>query len=161
MEYSLKTKGNQTSQLWLSDLLAKQNLDFRYVHMQHLTGVSDEFSLNIGLNICIHENKYPPGHPAHSYETIFLEHDFVYQETVSFDFHKFNEYQDAADKKMYEIVFSIIQAHKSEAIFYHTSGEEIFYYTHGNYLFNEIYLSWLQNHHSDLLEKIKYSIFTG
>jgi len=161
MEYSLKTNGKKTDESWLSDLFKQKNLKANYLRKHHSSFFIDEFSLSIGLGISIHENSYPPNHPAYSYETIFLEHDFVYQETVSFDLDKFNEHHELGYRTMYEIVFSILESLKTEGIFYHTSGEEIFFYQDGNYIFNEKYLIWFKNQYEDLLERINYSLFNS
>ncbi|WP_171684393.1 hypothetical protein [Paenibacillus planticolens] len=78
-----ESEWKKTDELWLSDLIKKKNLKASYLRKYHNSFYIDEFSLNIGLRISIHENSYPPGHPAYSYETMFLEHEFVYQESVS------------------------------------------------------------------------------
>lgn len=159
MEYSLKVNGKKTDEIWLSDLLKKKNLIANYLRKYHNSFFIDEYSLSIGLGISIHENSYPPGHPAYSYETMFLEHDFVYQETVSFELDKFNEHHELGYRTMYEIVFSILESLKTEGIFYHTSGEEIFFYKDGKYIFNGKYLELLKDQYDDLLERLNFSLY--
>lgn len=157
MEYSLKVNGKKTDAIWLSEFLKKKNLMVKYLRKHHNSLFIDEISLSIGLGISIHENMHPPGHPAYSYETIFLEHDFIYKETVSFELNKFNEHYELGYRLMYEIVFSILESIKTEGIFHHTSGEEIFFYKNGKYIFNGKYLELLKDQYDDLLERLNYS----
>lgn len=160
MEYSLKVNGKKTDEISLINLLNKKDLNADYSRKHNNSFSIDEYSLDIGLRIIIYENGYPPGHPAFSYETMFLEHDFVYQETVSFELDKFYEPHEISYRAMYDITFSILETLKSEGIFYHTSGEEIFFYKNGEYFFNERYLEFLKNQYNDLLKNINYSLFS-
>ncbi|GGG14100.1 hypothetical protein GCM10010912_68160 [Paenibacillus albidus] len=159
MEYSLKVNGQKTDAIWLMNVLEKKNLKAHYLRKYHNSFLVDEFSLSIGLRISIHENNYSPDHPAFSYETMFLEHDFVYQETVSFELDKFCERYELGYKTIYEISFLILESLKTEGLFYHTSGEEIFFYKDGKYIFNGKYLELLKDQYDDLLESLDYSLF--
>ncbi|THF73938.1 hypothetical protein [Cohnella fermenti] len=158
MEYSLKVTGKKTDQKWLSDLLKKKNLTSDYLRKHHNAYFIDEFCLSIGLNIIVYENVNPPGHPAYSYETMFLEHDFVYQETVSFELDKFNDDHQLGYRAMLEIVFAILESLKNEGVFYHTSGGEILYFKEGRYILNQSYLEFLEEYYGELLGGIDYSL---
>lgn len=159
MEYSLKVNGKKTDEIWLGNLLKEKNLKANYLRKHHNSFIIDEFLLSTGLRISIYENSYPSGHPAYSFETMFLEHDFVYQETVSFELDKFSEHHELVYRTMYEMVFLILETFKTDGIFYHTSGEEIFFYKDKNYNFNGKYLDLLKNQYDDLLNGRIYSLF--
>lgn len=78
------------------------------------------------MKINIYDNHFPPNHPASSYETMFQEEDFIYEQTISYELKK-NQHYEICYKMMYEISFAILESLHVSGIFYHTSGEEIFF----------------------------------
>ena len=153
MEYSLKLNGRQDT-LWIKKLLISKNLKVSYTKNKN----NDEFDLGSRLKISIYDNLFPPNHPAASYETMFQEEDFIYEQTISKKL-KNNQHYEFYYKTMYEISFAILESLHVDGIFYHTSGEEIFFYEEGIYRFNVTYLELLQTNYGELLEHIDYEIF--
>lgn len=157
MEYSLKVNGKQDA-LWLKKLLGSKNIAFRYINKQHNSLSIDEFDLANGLRISVYENNFPPNHPAATYETMFQEEDFIYEQTISYELEN-NEQFEICYKTMYEVSFSILESLKVDGVFYHTSGEEIFFYRDGKYTFNGKYLELLEDQYSEILKNINYTLF--
>lgn len=157
MEYSLKLNGKQDP-LWLKRLIESKNFEVNYMNRQHNALFIHEFDLSGGLKITVYDNNFPADHPAASYETMFQEADFIYQQTISFELEN-NQQYELWYKTMYEISFSVIGSLKVDGVFYHTSGEEIFFFKNGKYTFNVTYLEFLQTHYGELLENIEYSVF--
>jgi len=153
MEYSLKLNGRQDA-IWIKNLLIIKNLNVSYRKSEN----NDEFDLGNGLKITLYDNHFEPNHPAASYETMFQEEEFIYEQTISYEL-KNNQHYEVCYKMMYEISFSILESLHVSGIFYHTSGEEIFSYAEGTYTFNITYLEMLQTNYGELLEHIKYENF--
>jgi hypothetical protein len=80
MEYSLRLNGKQDA-LWLEKLIESKNFEVNYITRQHNSLFIYEFDLSGGLKITAYDNNFPPDHPAVSYETMFQEEDFNYQQT--------------------------------------------------------------------------------
>ncbi|MGV2883036.1 hypothetical protein [Paenibacillus taichungensis] len=158
MEYSLRLNGKQDA-LWLEKLIESKNFEVNYITRQHNSLFIHEFGLSGGLKITAYDNNFPPDHPAASYETMFQEEDFIYQQTISYELEN-NQQYELWYKTMYEISFAILESLKVNGVFYHTSGEEIFFFENGKYTFNGTYLELLQTHYGELLENIEYSVFT-
>ncbi|MBU5353359.1 hypothetical protein ACN9MH_05070 [Paenibacillus silvae] len=153
MEYSLKLNGRQDA-LGIRSLLLSNN--FKVSHTKNKN--NDEFELENGLKISIYDNLFPPNHPAASYETMFQEEDFIYEQTISYELKNDQNYE-LCYKTMYEISFAILKSLKVNGVFYHTSGEEIFFYKDGKYTFNRTYLELLQKSYGELLKHIEYEVF--
>ncbi|MFJ2046082.1 hypothetical protein ACIOBL_20980 [Paenibacillus taichungensis] len=158
MEYSLRLNGKQDA-LWLKKLIESKNFEVNYLNRKHNSLFIDEFDLREGLKITTFDNNFPPDHPAVSYETMFQEEDFNYQQTISYELEN-NQQYELWYKTMYEISFAILESLKVNGVFYHTSGEEIFFFEKGKYTFNGTYLELLQTHYGELLKNIEYSVFT-
>ena len=153
MEYSLKLNGKQNA-LRMKNLLISKNLKVSYKKNE----INDEYDLGNGLKINIYDHHFPTNHPAASYETMFQEEDFIYEQTISYEL-KNNQHYEICYKMMYEISFAILESLQVSGIFYHTSGEEIFFYAEGTYTFNITYLEMLQTNYGELLEHIEYENF--
>lgn len=151
MEYSLKINGEKVDVVRLKVYLEKQQLEFcdsvKYIDSK----VVEEIILDIGLSISIFANILPTNHPGYAYETMFLEEDFEYQETVSFDLNPSGDYETAY-RIMYEICFAILEMFEAQGILHHVSGEEMFLYKDGQFLFNESYMKWLNENYRGLLQ---------
>lgn len=158
MEYSLKLNGKQDP-LWLKKLIESKKFEVNYMNRKHNSMSIDEFDLRGGLKVTAYDNNFPLDHPAASYETIFQEENFIYQQTISYELEN-NELYELCYKTMYEISFAILESHRVEGVFYHTPGEEIFLFKNRKYTFNGTYLELLQTHYGELLENIEYSVFT-
>lgn len=158
MEYSLKLNGKQDP-LWLKGLIESKNFEVNYMKRQHNALFIHEFDLKGGLKITVYDNNFPANHPAATYETMFQEEDFIYQQTISYELEN-NQQYELWYKTMYEISFAILESIRVDGVFYHTSGEEIFLFKNGKYTFNRTYLELLQTHYEELLENIEYSVFT-
>jgi hypothetical protein len=155
MEYSLKLNGKQDA-LWIKNLLISKNPKVSY----RKNANNDEFDLGNGLKITLYDNHFPPNHPVASYETMFQEEDFIYEQTISYEL-KNNQQYEICYKMMYEISFAILESLHVNGIFYHTSGEEMFFYAEGTYTFNITYLELLRTNYEELLEHIEYENFMG
>lgn len=158
MEYSLKLNGKQDA-LWLEKIIKSKNIEVNYMNRKQNSMSIDEFDLKGGLKITAYDNNFPPDLPAASYETMFQEEDFIYQQTISYELEN-NQQYELWYKTMYEISFAILESLRVDGVFYHTSGEEIFLFKNGKYAFNGKYLELLQTHYGELLENIEYSVFT-
>ncbi|WP_433751042.1 hypothetical protein [Paenibacillus amylolyticus] len=158
MEYSLKLNGKQDA-LWLKKLIESMDFEVNYMNRIQNSMSIDEFDLKGGLKITTYDNNFPADHPAATYETMFQEEDFIYQQTISYELEN-NQQYELWYKTMYEISFAILESLRVDGVFYHTSGEEIFLFKNGKYTFNGTYLELLQTHYGELLENIEYSVFT-
>jgi len=151
-----------------SDMLTKEMLEKEFSALGYICKnfikldkgiILNEFQEALGFTVHLTESG---DYPYDSWDTIFLDHEFLFKKSLSFRFDKSFDNVEISYKVMLTVIFNLQRKLKTNALFLGCNSNELCFFTKRSfsYLNNENVI-WCNSYFRDIISDTEYEFYSG